>query len=65
MCKSLLLQITSVFLIAGGFIMVHNHHHASSCHSEPWCGEPNPGDVGWGLLIAGLIIFLLGCLPIP
>ena len=65
MCKSLLLQIVSVLLFLGGVVMVHEHSTASSCSSEMWCGDPNPGDVGWGMIIASMIIFILGCLPVP
>ena len=62
MCKSILLQLISVISMVVGTALVIWHHTVNSCTRELWCGDPNPGDLGWSLLISGMVLQLLACL---
>jgi len=40
----------------------HKRHWGGCCHGDEWCGRPDPGDMGWTLLIVGLGMQLLKCI---
>lgn len=63
MCKAMLKQLVATILVVVGFFMIIFHEVTDDCSKEMWCGNPNPGDIGWAFAVTGMILCVLSCLP--